>query len=166
MPESQPDARSPGVEPAVLKSLPELVQFAGSVADEARPVSLRYFRAAPELLIKADGSPVTVADRETERVIRDLLSRSYPQHAVMGEDLAEAHSGIVDIAPTILHGLGIAAPRTMDGRVLREAFADGSSDTPDPVPERYETGVGHYRQVLQRTRIGESLYLDGGWRAA
>ena len=86
MPESQPDARSPGVEPAVLKSLPELVQFAGSVADEARPVSLRYFRAAPELLIKADGSPVTVADRETERVIRDLLSRSYPQHAVMGEE--------------------------------------------------------------------------------
>jgi len=78
----------------------------------------------------------------------------------------QAHSGIVDIAPTILHGLGIAAPRTMDGRVLHEAFADGASDTPEPMPETYETGVGHYQQVLHRTRIGESRYLDGGWRAA
>ena len=86
MPESQPDARSPGVEPAVLKSLPGLMRFARRVADEARRISLQYFRAAPELQIKADGSPVTVADRETERVIRDLLSRSYPQHAVMGEE--------------------------------------------------------------------------------
>jgi myo-inositol-1(or 4)-monophosphatase len=74
------------VTPAVLESLPEFVQFANSVADEARRTSLRYFRAGPELDIKADGSPVTVADRETERVIRDLLSRSYPQHAVMGEE--------------------------------------------------------------------------------
>ncbi len=86
MPEPQPDATSPGVDPAVLESLQTFVQFAGSVADVVRRISLRYFRAGPELHIKADGSPVTVADRETERVIRDLLSRSYPQHAVMGEE--------------------------------------------------------------------------------
>ena len=86
MPEPQPEAMTPVVEPAVLESLPELVLFAGSVADAARRTSLRYFRAGPELHIKADGSPVTVADRETERVIRELLSRSYPRHAVMGEE--------------------------------------------------------------------------------
>lgn len=86
MPERRPDARAPRLEPAVLESLPELAQFASTVADEARRTSLRYFRASPELLIKADGSPVTVADRETERVIRDLLSRAHPQHAVMGEE--------------------------------------------------------------------------------
>jgi hypothetical protein len=78
----------------------------------------------------------------------------------------QAHSGIVDIAPTILHGLGIGAPQTMDGRVLHEAFADGSSQPPEPVAEKYETGVGHYQQVLLRTRIGDSCYLDGGWRSA
>jgi hypothetical protein len=78
----------------------------------------------------------------------------------------EGHSGIVDIAPTILHGLAIAAPRTMDGRVLHEAFANGSSDLPDAVPEKYETGAGHFHQVLQRTRTGDSCYLDGGWRSA
>ncbi len=86
MPEPQLDSTSPGVDPAVLESLPTLVQFAGTVADAARRPSLRYFRAGPELLIKADGSPVTVADRETERVIRELLSRSYTRHAIMGEE--------------------------------------------------------------------------------
>jgi arylsulfatase A-like enzyme len=78
----------------------------------------------------------------------------------------EAHSGIVDIAPTILHGLGIAAPQSMEGRVLHEAFINGASQPPDSVPEKYETGAGHYRQVLHRTRIGDSCYLDGGWRSA
>jgi len=86
MPEPPSDAKGPRVAPAVLASLPELVRFASSVADTARETSLRYFRAGPELTIKADGSPVTVADRETERVIRELLSRAYPQHAVMGEE--------------------------------------------------------------------------------
>jgi arylsulfatase A-like enzyme len=76
------------------------------------------------------------------------------------------HSGIVDIAPTILHGLGIAAPQSMEGRVLHEAFIDGASNTPDSVPEKYETGAGHYRQVLHRARTGDSCYLDGGWRSA
>jgi arylsulfatase A-like enzyme len=78
----------------------------------------------------------------------------------------EAHSGIIDIAPTILHGLGIAVPDSMEGRVLHEAFPGDESDTADSVPETYETGAGHYRQVLNRTRIGERCYLDGGWRSA
>lgn len=86
MPEAHLDDRTPPLDPAVLESLPELVKFANGVADEAGRISLRYFRVDPELLIKADGSPVTVADRETERVIRDLLSRSYPRHAVFGEE--------------------------------------------------------------------------------
>ncbi|MHA1599695.1 MAG: inositol monophosphatase family protein [Alphaproteobacteria bacterium] len=80
------DTGAPRLEPAVLEALPELVQFANTVADKARRPSLQYFRAGPELSIKTDGSPVTIADRETERVIRDLLSQSYPQHAVLGEE--------------------------------------------------------------------------------
>ena len=78
----------------------------------------------------------------------------------------ETHSGIVDVAPTILHGLGIAAPQTMEGRVLHEAFANDAIEPPDSVPEIYETVAGLYQQVLHRTRIGGSCYLDGGWRSA
>jgi hypothetical protein len=76
----------------------------------------------------------------------------------------ETHSGIIDIAPTILHGLGISAPQKMDGRVLYEAFVDGSGDPPESEPEKFEIGIDRYHQVLHRTRVGESCYLDGGWR--
>lgn len=74
------------LEPAAVEALPELVRFANTVADAARQTSLRYFRVDPEMLIKADGSPVSVADRETEQVIRDLLARRYPGHGVFGEE--------------------------------------------------------------------------------
>jgi histidinol phosphatase-like enzyme (inositol monophosphatase family) len=86
MPELRLDDRAHALETAVVDALPEFLRFANTVADAARQTSLRYFRADLELLIKADGSPVTVADRETERVIRDLLARSYPQHGVFGEE--------------------------------------------------------------------------------
>ncbi len=82
MPELRVDDRAHALETAVMDALPELVRFANTVADAVRQTSLRYFRAGPELLIKAAGSPVTVADRETERVIRDLLTRSYPRHGL------------------------------------------------------------------------------------
>jgi len=93
MPEAQLDAANLRVDPAVSRALPEFVQFAGAVADAARRPSLRYFRADPELQIKSDGSPVTVADRETEQVIRDLLTRDYPHHGVVGEEHGWTRSG-------------------------------------------------------------------------
>lgn len=77
----------------------------------------------------------------------------------------ESHSGISDIAPTMLHSMGMDAPKSMGGRVLEEAFASHSGDLAvNSVPERYETGFDQYQQVLLRTRLGDNYYIDGGWR--
>jgi hypothetical protein len=35
-------------------------------------------------------------------------------------------AGIVDLAPTILHAMGLPVPQELDGRVLSEAFQDSS----------------------------------------
>jgi len=43
-------------------------------------------------------------------------------------------SGNVDFAPTFLHLLGIDVPASMQGRVLREALAEGGSAAPDVQP--------------------------------
>ena len=38
---------------------------------------------------KPDHTPVTVADREAERVIRDVITRAFPDHTVLGEEGGE-----------------------------------------------------------------------------
>ena len=78
--------------------------------------------------------------------------------------VVDTHSGIVDVAPTILHGLGVTPPASMQGRVLTEAFADGREQHEAPVPEKFVVGTGRYEQELRRTRVGGACYLDGGRR--
>ncbi|MHC2296152.1 hypothetical protein [Rhizobium mongolense] len=85
--------------------------------------------------------------------------------AFRGSGLTSAvPSSICDIAPTLLHLLRIGQAPSMTGRILRETFADEGRPLPDhfePVSESFETGLGHYRQILRRTRLDRSLYLDG-----
>ncbi len=42
---------------------------------------------------------------------------------------------IIDIAPTVLHALGVAVPAEMDGRVLGEVFASEFRPASSPAPE-------------------------------
>ena len=55
-------------------------------ADAAEAVVARHFRARFEVEIKADASPVTIADREAEQAILAVLRANYPDHAVYGEE--------------------------------------------------------------------------------
>ncbi|MDH3499426.1 MAG: histidinol phosphate phosphatase [Acidimicrobiia bacterium] len=49
--------------------------------------TLRWFRAGDiDLEEKADGTPVTIADRTAERLIRDELTHRHPGDAVFGEE--------------------------------------------------------------------------------
>lgn len=45
-----------------------------------------YFRGQFRVETKADDTPVTVADREAEQVIRGVLSDAFPDHAIYGEE--------------------------------------------------------------------------------
>ena len=65
----------------------ELLEAAAELASAAGTVALRHYRRGIEVERKADGSPVTVADREAERVARDWLSARFPRDAVLGEEL-------------------------------------------------------------------------------
>ena len=60
--------------------------FAEELADAARLVTRRYFRTPVTVDSKADESPVTVADRETEARLRDLIVRRFPDHGIVGEE--------------------------------------------------------------------------------
>ncbi len=56
------------------------------LADAARPIALHYFRNDPETETKSDASPVTIADRESERVMRELIHARFPDHGIIGEE--------------------------------------------------------------------------------
>ena len=64
----------------------EFIKFANLLADDASKTSMHYFRNKIEIEIKEDESPVTLADKETEQVLRDRIRKEYPNHGILGEE--------------------------------------------------------------------------------
>jgi histidinol-phosphatase len=65
-------------------------------ADLARltgDVALRHYRSRLAVEIKADGSPVTAADRAAEQAARDWVDRLFPLDGVLGEEFGELRTG-------------------------------------------------------------------------
>jgi arylsulfatase A-like enzyme len=77
-------------------------------------------------------------------------------------------TGNVDLAPTILHILGMRAPQEMDGRALTEAMVDIGRDPTAPKAETKTIEAtkdfrsGTWRQTLKISQIGSTIYLDEG----
>jgi inositol-phosphate phosphatase/L-galactose 1-phosphate phosphatase/histidinol-phosphatase len=65
---------------------PVLTALAHEMAEAAGTVIRRYFRTPVGVDTKADESPVTIADRETEAAMRELLARHRPQDGILGEE--------------------------------------------------------------------------------
>ncbi|TAL87029.1 MAG: inositol-phosphate phosphatase [Rhodanobacter sp.] len=69
---------------------PEIIHAAlaaaREAADAAAEVIRHYWRRGVEVEVKPDATPVTVADREAERVIRQILQAALPQASIYGEE--------------------------------------------------------------------------------
>ncbi len=63
-----------------------IVETAMTLADIARATTREYFRRPLDVDRKADRTPVTVADRETERRMRECVSERHPDHGIIGEE--------------------------------------------------------------------------------
>ena len=63
-----------------------LAAFADELAEAARAVTTKYFRTDVDADVKADASPVTIADQETEALIREKIEATYPDHGIYGEE--------------------------------------------------------------------------------
>ena len=79
--------------------------------------------------------------------------------------VSEWPAGLTDIAPTVLAVLGLGGAAAMDGRILAEAFVDGTPPADSPASETWEArGPAGYSQGLARTRLGRHFYLNQGIR--
>ncbi len=81
--------------PMQESELKSLVQFACSLADVAGETILPYFRRSIVIdnkLDNGDFDPVTVADRNAESAMRELIERHYPLHGIFGEEFGQTKS--------------------------------------------------------------------------
>lgn len=70
-------------------TLRDYLDFATETAYLAGRLTLGYFQAGVQTDFKADDTPVTVADRKAEELIRRRIEERYPQYAIVGEEYGE-----------------------------------------------------------------------------
>lgn len=72
----------------------EFDEFTRKLCVETQKTILSSYRN-PELVVetKSDDTPVTFADRETEREIREAIQVLYPEHGIKGEEFDDVNPG-------------------------------------------------------------------------
>lgn len=71
---------------ADIDDIDDIIDLAGRLADAARPVTLAHFRSGIQHDTKSDASPVTEADRESERTMRAMIEAERPSDGIFGEE--------------------------------------------------------------------------------
>jgi histidinol phosphatase-like enzyme (inositol monophosphatase family) len=69
--------------------LEPFLEFAIDAAWKAGQRTLAHFQVGVDVERKSDQSPVTIADRSAEQVLRDLIANTFPDHAILGEEFGE-----------------------------------------------------------------------------
>ena len=90
------------------------LKFAVEIAHAAGDLTLKYFRRHDlQVERKADTSPVTIADRSAEELLRERISKRFPNDAILGEELgtSDGTSGYqwvldpIDGTKSFIHGV-------------------------------------------------------------
>ena len=137
--------------------------------DRARREILPRFRQVA-VETKGDGSPVTEADREAERVIRKTISEHFPDDAILGEEFGATESKtaptqrrrwIVDpIDGTIAFAKGIPLFTTLVALLIDEVPVVGVIDLPavnDRIGGYKGGGVWRGEERLSVTQPGAQI---------
>ncbi|TVR62609.1 MAG: histidinol phosphate phosphatase [Gemmatimonadales bacterium] len=68
------------------EDLSVLLEFAVQAAQAAGALTLRHFGGRVADQAKADGTPVTTADQEAERILREQILARFPHDGILGEE--------------------------------------------------------------------------------
>lgn len=133
------------------------LDLALEAAGAAEKIILHYYQSsALAVERKADSSPVTVADREAELKIRELIARDFPADGVLGEEYGETSgtSGFrwildpVDGTKSFIHGVPLF------GTLIGVEYIDPAG------PPRPVAGVCHFPGLSETAWGAEGL---GAW---
>lgn len=79
-------SRETGVTAISDTFLDEALAVAREAAASAGTIISAYYRDGVEAMLKPDATPVTQADVEAEAAIRNVIRRTFPNHAIYGEE--------------------------------------------------------------------------------
>jgi histidinol-phosphatase len=68
------------------------LEFAVEAAWQAGRLTLSHFQSGVPAERKEDNTPVTLADREAEQLLRDMIARHWPDHGIIGEEFGHLNS--------------------------------------------------------------------------
>lgn len=71
------------------RELRGILDFAVEAAHLAGTFTLGYFNAATPYEMKTDNTPVSVADRGAEELLRARIEAAFPTHGILGEEFGE-----------------------------------------------------------------------------
>jgi histidinol-phosphatase len=75
------------------KHLEKLLDFANRTVRKSEEITLKYFNKKVKFRVKANNSPVTVADTKCEDFILGRIKAKFPEHGVYGEERGIVESG-------------------------------------------------------------------------
>ena len=146
----------------------DLLTFAVNIAKEAGELTLTYFKDT-DLVVegKGDGTPVTEADRDAERLMRIRIHEAFPNDTIKGEEESDLigtseRSWVldpIDGTMSFIHGVPLY------GNLISMEDEYGPAIGVINIPALGECvfagrGRGCYFNN-EPTRVSESKYLDG-----
>lgn len=72
-----------------MNELSYLKKFVKLLADESKKIIKEYYRKEIIIETKDDLSPVTIADKKSEEIMRQLIMREFPDHGIIGEEFGD-----------------------------------------------------------------------------
>jgi histidinol phosphatase-like enzyme (inositol monophosphatase family) len=70
----------------------EFLSFAEQLADQSRAMLLKAREITPDIEIKPDASFVTATDKAVETALRDMITRRFPDHGILGEEFENVNT--------------------------------------------------------------------------
>lgn len=74
-----------------------IAETAQEITEIAAKTAMQFYRGTFEIDLKSDESPVTVADKQIEMEVRDLLATRYPSHSILGEEFGSGDLSVDNI---------------------------------------------------------------------
>lgn len=131
-----------------MPDIKELLDAAIEIATIGGKHTLKYFKKDFEVISKADDSPVTIADKETEMIIREEILKRFPDHGIIGEEYGRTNEGStiqwvldpIDGTKSFIHGVPFYT--TLIGIMINNEPVVGIINAP-ALDELCAAAIGH-----------------------